>query len=78
MIELKNYEVKNVYGGMYYYTMLGGVLGGSLTPIGGVLMVGSEGFSDKYFSTMRNFMLALAGFGSVIGLVVGYVIDRNG
>lgn len=77
MIELKNCEAKNVYGGTYYYTMLGGVLGLSLTPAGGVFMVGREGFSDKYFLTMRNFMFVLAAIGGTIGLIVGYGIDRN-
>lgn len=77
MIELKNYDLKNVQGGMYY-TVLGSVLGGVLTPIGGALsLVGSEGFSDKNFITMRNFMLALAAIGSTIGLIVGFGIDRN-
>ncbi len=78
MIELKNYELKSVRGGMMYYTVLGSVLGGVLTPIGGALsLIGSEGFTERKFTTMRNFMLVLGAIGSAIGLIVGYGIDSN-
>lgn len=78
MIELKDCELKNVYGGgIYYYTLLGCLLGATLTPIGGAFMVGSEGLAEKNFITMRNFMCVLAAIGSTFGLIVGYGIDRN-